>query len=77
MVISVVDKELMKYFSQLDEPQKKSLLEMIKTFLKPGNEPEERITTERYNQELDEAMERITKGEFTTLDQLEKEMESW
>ncbi len=77
MVISAVEKELMQYFTQLDEPQKKSLLEMIKAFLKPDNEPEERITTEQYNQQLDEAMERITKGEFTTLDQLEKEMQSW
>ncbi len=77
MVISAVEKELMQYFTELDEPQKKSLLEMIKAFLKPDNEPEERITTEQYNQELDEAMERITKGEFTTLDQLEKEMQSW
>lgn len=77
MVISAVDKELIKYFIQLDETQKKSLLEMIKTFVKPGNEPEERFTIEQYNRELDEAMDRIMKGEFTTLEELEKEMQSW
>ena len=75
MAISAIDKELLKYFFQLDEPQKKSLLEMIKTFLK--QDLEEKITIEQYNRELEEAMKRIEKGEFTTLEQLEKEMHSW
>ena len=35
------------------------------------------VTFEQYNRELDEAMERISKGEFTTLEELEKEMQSW
>jgi hypothetical protein len=77
MAVSTVDKELIRYFTQLNELQKKTLLEMIKTFLKPGNEPMERVTIEQYNKELDEAMERINKGEFTTLEELEKEMRSW
>lgn len=77
MAISTIDKELLKYFTQLDEPQKKSLLELIRTFLKAGDEPMEKVTIEQYNRELDEAMERISKGEFTTLEELEKEMQSW
>lgn len=32
---------------------------------------------ESYNRELDEAMERISRGEFTSLEMLEKEMQSW
>ncbi len=77
MAISTVDKELIKYFAQLDGPQKKSLLGMMKTFLKTE---EERILPQslrEYNQELNEAMERISRGEFTSLAQLEKEMLSW
>lgn len=74
---SVLDKELMLYFMKLNEPQKKSLLEMMKSFLKPGSEPVQPVSIEQYNRELDEAMERISKGNFTTLDDLEKEMQSW
>jgi hypothetical protein len=72
MAVSSIDKELIRYFIQLDEPQKKSLLEMMKTFLRPGNEPVETITIEQYNKELNEAMERINNGAFTTLEELEK-----
>ncbi len=50
---------------------------MIRTFLKSGNEPIERATIEQYNTEIDQAMERINKGEFITLEELEKEMQSW
>ena len=38
---NVLDKELIQYFTKLDEPQKKSLLEMIKSFLRtPRRHPE-------------------------------------
>ncbi len=76
MGISIIDRELLKYVSQLDELQKKSLLDLIKTFLKKKDAAE--ITTlQQYNQELEAAMERISKGEFTTLEDLEKEMQTW
>lgn len=77
MAVPAVDKELIKYFTQLNEPQKQSLLQMIKTFLKLDDEQGDPITKEQYNKELDEAMDRISKGEFTTLEELEKEMHSW
>ena len=77
MAISTVDKELIKYFAQLDEPQKKSLLGMMKTFLRTAEDQIKPQTIKEYNQELNAAMERISKGEFTTLQQLEKEMQSW
>ncbi len=77
MSISTIDKELLKYFTQLDESQKKSLLELIKTFLKGSKESMERVSIVQYNRELDEAMERISRGEYTTLEALEKEMQSW
>ncbi len=74
---SVVDKELIQYFLKLDEPQKKSLLEMMKSFLNPANELLQPVSIEQYNQELDEAMERISNGNFSTLEELEKEMQAW
>lgn len=77
MVITSIDKELIQYFTLLDESQKQSLLQVIKTFLKSPGEQGENITMEQYNIEVDEAMERVNKGEFTTFEDLEKEIKSW
>ncbi|HEY5408658.1 MAG TPA: hypothetical protein VIJ92_16300 [Ginsengibacter sp.] len=77
MAISATDKELIKYFTQLNEPQKQSLLQVIKTFFKSENGPSDQITIANYNKELDDAMDRISNGNFTTLQELEKEMHSW
>ena len=74
---SILDKELLQYFMRLDEPQKRSLLEMMKSFLKTGGESLTPVSIEQYNRELDEAMQRIEKGDFTSLEELEKEMRSW
>lgn len=77
MSASTIDKELIRYFMQLNDAQKKSLVEMMKTFLKPGNEPTGGVSIEQYNKELHEAMERAGRGEYTTLEDLEKEMQTW
>lgn len=77
MSISTTDKELLKYFTQLDESQKRSLLELIKTFLKGDKKSMESTNLEQYNRELDEAVERISRGQYTTLEELEREMQSW
>ncbi len=74
---SILDKELLQYFMRLDEPQRRSLLEMMKSFLKTGSESLTPVSIEQYNRELDEAMQRIEKGDFTSLEELEKEMRSW
>jgi len=77
MAVSSIDKELIKYFFKLNEPQKKSLLQMIKTFTKSEKNSGELISIEQYNKELDEAMIRIDEGNFTTLQELQKEIQSW
>jgi hypothetical protein len=77
MTVSSIDKELIKYFIQLTEPQKQSLLQMIKTFIKAGNNASEDFSIEQYNKELNDAMHRIGIGNFTTLEELENEMQSW
>lgn len=74
---SVLDKELIRYFVRLTDPQKKSLLEVMKSFLNNDDITSKRITLEEYNHELDEAMKRISSREFTTLEELEKEMQTW
>lgn len=76
VAITTTDKELLGYFSRLNEPQKKSLLELMKTFLTP----EEMVTPlsiKQYNEEINAAIKRVENGEYTTLEELEKEMGSW
>jgi hypothetical protein len=77
MNISAIDRELLKYVTQMDELQKRSLLELIKTFLNKKEAAAETTSLQQYNQELEAAMERISKGTFTSLEDLEKEMQSW
>ncbi|HLT89158.1 MAG TPA: hypothetical protein VKZ57_16355 [Sphingobacterium sp.] len=47
---------------------------MMKSFLKYDDDA---ISIAQYNKELDEAMKRIDNGNFTALEALEKEMQSW
>lgn len=77
MTVSSIDKELIKYFIQLTELQKKSLLQMIKSFARPDMETRKSTSIEEYNKDLDDAMERINKGNFTTFEELQNEMKSW
>ena len=76
MAMSPTDKELLKCLIQLNDFQKKSLLELIKSFSKNDGLAEEQ-TIDQYNQELDQAMERINRSEFTSLEELEGEMKLW
>lgn len=75
MALSTIEKELLKYFALFDEPKNQSLLALIKTFLKPGTT--ERVSVEAYGWDFDVAIERISQREFTILEALEKEMQSW
>jgi hypothetical protein len=76
MAISPVDKELLKLISQLNSVQKKSLVNFIKPFILTIDSTE-RQTIDEYNLDLDQAIKNAKKGNFTTLEDLEKEMESW
>ena len=62
METSAIDKEMYDYFMQLNEAEKKSVVQMIKTFLQSRKEFE-RISIERYNKEIEEAEAEIERGE--------------
>ncbi|HEY8895492.1 MAG TPA: hypothetical protein VIM79_11780 [Niastella sp.] len=70
MANSTTNKELLHFLSLLDNKQKEAVIAMIKSFIRPQ-------TIEEYNRELDEANERIERGEFITADDLKKEMQTW
>ena len=74
---NAIDREMYAYFMQLNDAEKKSVVELLKTFMKGRKNQPKDITIDQYNKELDEAMERVQQGEYTTFEDLEKEMKTW
>ncbi len=74
---NVLDKEMFNYFTRLNEAEKKSVVQMLKTFLKDREQNPRRISIEQYNKELDEAMEEIKNGEVYTHEQVVKMAKNW
>ena len=67
-----LERELVQYVLQLDETQKKSLLELLKTFVMAPEKKSARISIEQYNKEIDEAIARVEAGEFYTQEEVER-----
>lgn len=74
---NTLEKELFGYILQLDEAEKKSVLQMLKTFLKSRNKKVSRISIEQYNKEIDDAIARVEAGEFYTQEEVEKMSKEW
>jgi predicted transcriptional regulator len=62
---------------ELQQVEDISLLRAIKAMLHYGLKSEGRISIEQYNRELDEAEAEINRGEFTTHEELKKQMRAW
>lgn len=73
MTNMTINNEFYLYFNILTESQKKSLLSLVKSFIKD----KDRISIDDYNKELEAAEERIMRGEYIKQDDLEKEIEKW
>jgi len=76
MTISAIDKEMHDYFMQLNETEKKSVVQMIKTFLQ-GRKELERISIEQYNKEIEEAESEIERGESYSHEEVVKMSKRW
>lgn len=72
-----IDQELMQYIYQLDDAEKKSILQMLKTFVKGRKQKADRISIEEYNQELLEAEAEYEKGKYGTHEEFVKQMKTW
>ena len=72
-----LEKELLSYILQLDEAEKRSVLQMLKTFLKGREKKASRISIEQYNEEIDEAIARVEAGEYYTQEEVEKISKDW
>jgi len=74
---STLEKELLQYILQLDEAEKKSVLQMLKTFLKGREKKVTRVSIEQYNKEIDEAIARVEAGEYYTHEEVEQMSKDW
>jgi hypothetical protein len=72
-----LERELLQYILQLDEAEKQSVLQMLKTFLKGREKKIPRVTVEQYNKEIDEAIARVEAGEYYTHEEVERMSKDW
>jgi predicted transcriptional regulator len=77
MATQVIDQQMVECFMQLNQAEKKSVVQLIKTFLKNRTDAPGRISIEQYNRELDEAEAEIERGEFYTQEQVKEISKSW
>ena len=74
---NTIDQELHHYFMQLNEAEKKSIVQMLKTFVKGRKQSPERISLEQYNKEIEEAEAEFDKGDYITHEEMVKQMKQW
>jgi predicted transcriptional regulator len=67
-----IEQEMNTYFMQLSLAEKKSVVQMIKTFLQRSNKDTGQVTLEDYNKDIDEAMAEVARGEFYTHEEVVK-----
>lgn len=72
-----LEQELLQYILQLDEAEKKSILQMLKTFVKGRESNLSRVSIEEYNQELRAAESEFEKGEYTSHEEFVKQIKKW
>jgi predicted transcriptional regulator len=76
-MVSALERELFQYIHQLDDAEKKSVLQMLKTFAKGRKTNSTRISIEQYNKEIDEAIARVEAGDFYTHEEVERMAKDW
>ncbi len=73
----VLEKEMYEYFTQLNEAEKKSVIQMLKTFLESRQENAEQRSIEQYNKEIEEAEAEFARGDYITHDKMLKRIKQW
>jgi predicted transcriptional regulator len=72
-----LDNQMSNYFAQLNDAEKKSIIEMLKTFLKSRTGKNERISLDQYDNEVREAETEYQKGEFVKHEELLNQIKKW
>lgn len=76
MTSSAIKKQVDSYLPLLSSKQQSLVLEMIKTFLNIDNN-NKRVTRKQYNKEIEEAVNRIDKGESVSNNDALNELSKW
>jgi uncharacterized FlaG/YvyC family protein len=63
---TTLDQELFAHILQLNDAEKRSVLQMLKTFAKGRKKYTNSVSLEQYNKEINEAVARIEAGEYYT-----------
>lgn len=74
---NTLNQELFRYILQLDDAEKKSVLQMLKTFARGREDDITPISIEQYNREIDEAVARVKAGDFYSHDKVEEMSKDW
>jgi hypothetical protein len=67
-----ISQEMLIYFMQLNDAERKSVLEMIKTFLSSRKSEFTPQSLEDYNQELEQADKEIEAGDYMSHEEVMK-----
>ena len=73
MKAQTANSEIDTYYSLLTPEQRKSVIGLIKSFLKS----DKRITKKQYNAEIEAAEKRIEKGEYLTHEEVKRNSDKW
>ncbi|MBL1410184.1 hypothetical protein [Sphingobacterium faecale] len=76
VMATVIENEMLSYFTQLDESEKRSVVQLLKTFIKARKE-DKTVTVEDYNLDLLEGEKEFERGEYITHEQLKNAIKSW
>jgi predicted transcriptional regulator len=74
---TALEQEWLSYFVQLNEREKKSVLQTLKNFLQKKEQLQAQIDIAQYNQEINKALAEIAAGNFITQEELEKQAAEW
>lgn len=77
MATKDIKQEMMQYFMQLSDSERRSVLLMIKTFLSGRGKSDNRVSIEQYNHELAEAEAEFEKGEFFSHEEVVAMSKKW
>jgi hypothetical protein len=72
-----LEHEMYNYFNQLNEAEKRSVIQLLKTFLHRRIESNEPVSIEEYSKEIAEAEAEFEREEFITNEEVLKQIKQW
>ena len=72
-----LDNEIQKYLPLLGNSEKKSLLNVIKSFLSLKNKVDGTTSIGEYNKELEEAETEFEKGDYISNEEMTRKITQW